>query len=64
MTSFWEKNEELIKAEMKKTYSETVVENSVNPRNVGDIEDLDEELYMLENRIYQELKQALELQKA
>jgi len=31
---------------------------------MGDIEDLDEELYMLENRIYQELKQALELQKA
>ena len=31
---------------------------------MGDIEDLDEELYMLENRIYQEVKQALELQKA
>jgi len=39
MTSSWEKYEELIKAEMKKVYSETVVEHSMNPRNVGDIED-------------------------
>ena len=39
MTSSWEKYEELIKAEMKKVYSETVVEHSINPRNVGDIED-------------------------
>jgi len=41
MTSSWEKYEELIKAEMKKVYSETVVEHSMNPRNVGDIEDAD-----------------------
>ena len=39
MASSWEKYEELIKAEMKKVYSETVVEHSMNPRNVGDIED-------------------------
>jgi len=39
MTSSWEKFEELIKDEMKKVYSETVVEHSTNPRNVGDIED-------------------------
>ena len=39
MTSSWEKYEELIKAEMKRVYSETVVEHSMNPRNVGDIED-------------------------
>jgi len=41
MTSSWEKFEELIKAEMKKVYSETVVEHSMNPRNVGDIGDAD-----------------------
>jgi len=39
MTSSWEKFEELIKDELKKVYSETVVENSTNPRNVGGIED-------------------------
>ena len=39
MTSSWEKYEELIKAEMKKVYSETVVDHCMNPRNVGDIED-------------------------
>ena len=39
MTSSWEKFEEFIKDEMKKVYSETVVEHSMNPRNVGDIED-------------------------
>ena len=41
MTSSWEKFEELIKAEMKKVYSEAVVEHSMNPRNIGDIEDAD-----------------------
>jgi len=39
--SSWDKYEELIKAEMKKVYSETVVEHSVNPQNVGEIEDAD-----------------------
>ena len=41
MTSSWEKFEELIKAEMRKVYSEAVVEHSMNPRNVGDLEDAD-----------------------
>ena len=41
MTSSWEKFQELIKAEMKKVYSETVVEHSMNPRNIGSIENSD-----------------------
>jgi nitrogen fixation NifU-like protein len=41
MTSSWEKFEELIKAEMRKVYSEAVIEHSMNPRNVGDLEDAD-----------------------
>ena len=40
MTS-WDKFEELIKAEMRKVYSEAVVEHSMNPRNVGDLENAD-----------------------
>ncbi len=38
MTSSWETFQELIKAEMAKVYSETVVEHAMNPRNVGNIE--------------------------
>jgi nitrogen fixation NifU-like protein len=41
MTSSWEKFEELIKAEMRKTYSEAVIEHGMNPRNLGDLEDAD-----------------------
>ena len=41
MASSWEKFEELIKAEMRKIYSEAVVEHSMNPRNLGDLEDAD-----------------------
>jgi nitrogen fixation NifU-like protein len=41
MTSSWEKFEELIKAEMRKVYSEMAIEHSMNPRNVGDMEDAD-----------------------
>jgi len=37
----WDKFEELIKAEMRKVYSEAVVEHSMNPRNVGDLENAD-----------------------
>ena len=41
MSSSWEKFEELIKAEMRKAYSEAVIEHSMNPRNLGDLEDAD-----------------------
>ncbi len=39
MATAWDKHQELVRGEMKKVYSETVVEHSMNPRNVGDIED-------------------------
>jgi nitrogen fixation NifU-like protein len=41
MTSSWEQFEELIKQEMRKIYSETAIEHSMNPRNLGDMEDAD-----------------------
>ena len=41
MTTAWEKFEELIKEKMRETFSETVIEHSMNPRNVGDLEDAD-----------------------
>jgi len=41
MTSSWERFEELIKAEMRKVYSETAIDHSMNPRNLGDMEDAD-----------------------
>ncbi|RLC61772.1 MAG: iron-sulfur cluster assembly scaffold protein [Chloroflexi bacterium] len=41
MASSWEKFEELIKAEMRKIYSEAVIEHSMNPRNLGDLDDAD-----------------------
>ena len=41
MISFCDKFEELIKPEMRKIYSETVIEHSMNPRNVGDLENAD-----------------------
>jgi len=41
MTSSWEQFEELIKAQMRKIYSETAIEHSMNPRNLGDMEDAD-----------------------
>ena len=41
MTSSWEQFEELIKAEMRKVYSETAIDHAVNPRNVGDMENAD-----------------------
>jgi len=41
MTSAWEKFEELIKAEMRKVYSETAIDHAMNPRNLGDMEDAD-----------------------
>ncbi len=39
MTSSWEQFEELIKAEMRKIYSETTIDHAMNPRNLGEIED-------------------------
>jgi nitrogen fixation NifU-like protein len=41
MTSSWEKFEELIKQEMRKIYSEAVIEHGMNPRNLGELEDAD-----------------------
>ena len=41
MTSSWEQFEELIKEKMREVYSETVIEHSMDPRNVGDLEDYD-----------------------
>ena len=41
MTSTWEEFEELIKAEMRKIYSEVAIDHSMNPRNLGDMEDAD-----------------------
>jgi len=41
MTSAWEKFQELIKAEMRKVYSETTVDHAMNPRNLGNIENPD-----------------------
>ena len=41
MTSSWEKFEVLIRQEMRKVYSEAVIEHSMNPRNLGELEDAD-----------------------
>ena len=41
MASGWDKFQELVKTEMRKVYSETVIDHSMNPRNVGDMEDAD-----------------------
>lgn len=41
MNSAWEQFEELVREEMRKTYSETAIEHGMNPRNLGDMEDAD-----------------------
>jgi len=41
MASAWEKFEELVRAEMRKTYSETAIDHAMNPRNLGDMDNAD-----------------------
>lgn len=41
MSSSWDKFEEMVKAKMLEVYSETAVEHSMNPRNMGEIEGAD-----------------------
>ena len=41
MNSSWEQFQELIAAEMRKIYSEVTIDHSMNPRNVGNLEDAD-----------------------
>ena len=41
MTTAWEKFVELMRAEMRRVYSDTVVDHAMNPRNVGNIENAD-----------------------
>jgi nitrogen fixation NifU-like protein len=41
MTSGWDKFQELVRAEMRKVYSETFIDHSMDPRNLGDMENAD-----------------------
>jgi len=41
MTSAWDKFQELMKEEMRKVYSETVIDYSMNPHNLGSLENAD-----------------------
>jgi NifU-like protein involved in Fe-S cluster formation len=41
MNKEWEKFQEIMKAELEKTYSRTVVDYILNPRNAGSIADAD-----------------------
>ena len=41
MTTAWDEFQELMKAEMRKVYSETVVDHAMNPRNLGSMENAD-----------------------
>ncbi|MFC1951665.1 iron-sulfur cluster assembly scaffold protein [Chloroflexota bacterium] len=38
MTTSWEKFEEFLKQEMRKVFPETFIDHSMNPRNVGSLE--------------------------
>lgn len=41
MSSSWEEFEKLIKQEMRKIYSDAAIEHSMNPRNLGELENAD-----------------------
>jgi nitrogen fixation NifU-like protein len=41
VSSSWDKFEEMVKAKMLEVYSEAVVEHSMNPKNMGEIEGAD-----------------------
>ncbi len=41
MSSSWDKFEEMVRAKMLEVYSETAIEHSMNPKNMGEIEGAD-----------------------
>jgi len=41
MTQGWDNFQELVKEQMRKVYAEPFIEHSLNPKNVGDIENAD-----------------------
>jgi len=41
MATAWDKYQELVRDEMRKVYSETVIDYAMNPRNVGNVEGVD-----------------------
>ena len=41
MTTAWEEFEALVREKMRENFSETVIEHSMNPKNLGNIEDFD-----------------------
>ena len=41
MTSGWDNFQELVKEQMRKVYAEPFIEHSLDPKNVGDMEDAD-----------------------
>ena len=41
MAQTWEQLEELVKAEMRKVYSETTIDHAMNPRNFGELDNAD-----------------------
>jgi nitrogen fixation protein NifU and related proteins len=41
MTSGWDKFQELVKEQMRRVYAEPFIEHSMDPKNVGDMEDAD-----------------------
>ena len=41
MSSSWENFEELIREEMRKVYSEATIDHSMNPKNIGHLDDAD-----------------------